>query len=168
MKKYPEWQAQIFDLLVDECGQIWEFDVLLFMATTLSNLQRLSLFGDPKQLPPYVTKLVNRGSEFKSLFNLFQGDTERMVPSNHRTNTDTAIVHLRTQYRMTPSLCGVHAQVFYPELKVLTHRTRGDNPEHDGLYYVPLPPERNPEVLLEKEIKLVMTLFQTIQGAGLG
>ena len=120
--QFPKLKDRLFEIITDEAGQIWDFDALLFL-TDLPKMMRWSLFGDSKQLTPYVTKLVTKREYFSSIMTLFHPNSAE-------------VVRLEVQYRMIPALCKAHAPVFYSEkeYKIRSHRPDPADPRNKGLF----------------------------------
>ena len=153
VNRFKGLSDQIFDVVIDESGQIWEFDALVFLSR-LPSVTRCVLFGDEFQLTPYVTKLMNQ--TFPSLNAMFQQD-------GHPSNTPH-IIRLRTQYRMNPEICGIHAPIFY-DYPIVSHRQGPTNPDSDGLFWERLPnkTELGDVDFAEYDIQRSLAIFQEIQ-----
>ena len=86
VQQFPHLKDRIFDLVVDEGGQIWEFDFLRLM-WNLPKLMRWAVFGDKNQMTPYITKLLKDDRYFPSIMTLMSQD------DNHKS------IELKIQYR---------------------------------------------------------------------
>ena len=127
-KKFPMLQKRIFDIIFDEGGQIWNLTGLT-IAYSLPGQQRVGIFGDTKQLPPYVTRLAGLRNCQPSIMTPFT-KTNSATTNTHYTCT---ILKLDTQYRMTPAICNAHRPLFY-DYPIITGRSGPCNPLHDGMY----------------------------------
>ena len=154
-QKYPKWTQQIFDLVIDEAGQLWDFDCLLLMSR-FPKLKRCSLFGDDRQLPAYISRLL-RNIMAQSALNIPRASDLLKFVSK-----------LVVQYRAVPALCRVHAPVFYP-YTILSHRepnlTRGgpSNTIPKQGYYYYLLPNRSRLELVQYEVDKALEIYQQIR-----
>ena len=159
LKKFPQLRDTVFDLVLDECGQVWENDCMLFLPQ-LKVMMRFALFGDPKQMTPYVTKLMKKGQYFPAVCSV--------LPSMERGSlcSPFTLFHerLRIQYRTLPEMCDVHAPIFYT-YPVESHRQTPNNPVHDGLYYERLPFgwELDRQTLEQYEVQRALEIYVTIR-----
>lgn len=156
IKKYPELAKRTFDLVFDEVGQVWYLTGLA-ICTRLPNLKRAGLFGDDKQLPPYVTKLAGLASVQPSVMTPFLHAMEAKLACTH-------VLHkLDIQYRMIPVICQAHSPLFY-EYPITTGRGGPPNPISDGAYIDILEVSRQSQVsYLESSCRRAIEIFQTIQ-----
>ena len=121
---------------------------------------RWTLFGDSKQLTPYVTKLVTQRVYFSSIMTLHPQLAE--------------VIRLEVQYRMIPALCNAHAPVFYnaKDYKIRSHRPDPIDPENKGLFLEVLPGGSELQhryggmLLLEYEVKRALDIFEEVQRKG--
>ena len=160
--KYPKWLHQVFDLVIDEAGQLWDFDCLVLLSR-LPNVKRCTMFGDDRQLPAYISRLLREQYKTQSALNIAR-----------RSDLNKFVSKLVVQYRAVPALCRVHAPVFYP-YPIRTHREENLNrggPSNtlpkQGYYYSRLPDlDRNPlegSSLLEYEVNKALDIYQQIRG----
>lgn len=138
LERYPSLPGRVFDAVLDESGQLWDFDALLFLPK-LYRLMRLFLFGDLHQLAPYVTKLLGTDQQFRAIMAMF-----KYVEPN--TPLTPFVVRLLIQYRMYPSLCQAHAPVFY-DYKIVSARTEPADRSAAGPFF-----ERVPDQAERKDI----------------
>ena len=145
IKKFPDLKHLIFDLVVDEAGQVWEFDLLCFM-WHLPKLMRWAVFGDQYQMTPYITKLLKDDRYFPSIMTLMD-----LTPHQK--------IHLVLQYRTHEHLCRIHAPVFY-DYDISSKRKEPDNPDHDGLFVECL----SAKCTIEDEVRRAIEIYQDIKG----
>jgi len=157
--KFPKWLHQVFDLVIDEAGQVWDFDCLVLLSR-LPNVKRCMMFGDDRQLPAYISRLLREQYNAQSALNIAR-----------RSDLNTFVSKLVVQYRAVPALCRVHAPVFYP-YQIQTHReenlTRGgpsNTPPKQGYYYCRLPPfsRHSGPSRLQYEVKKALDIYQQIR-----
>ena len=130
LERYPSLPGRVFDAVLDESGQLWDFDALLFLPK-LYRLMRLFLFGDLNQLAPYVTKLLGTDQQFRAIMAMF-----KFVEPN--TPLTPFVARLVIQYRMYPSLCQAHAPVFY-DYKIVSARAEPADRSAAGPFFERVP-----------------------------
>lgn len=88
-------------LLLDEASQIWELDAINFLRK-LDRFKRIIIFGDEKQLPPYVEIEIT---------------THRSLIDNLLSKRENAPSHtmLGIQYRM-PSVLGIWYLLYFTKI----------------------------------------------------
>ena len=138
LRKHPLLALRCFDLVTDESGQIWKLSSVDFLSR-LPNLRRWGMFGDPAQLPPYVTRLIDLADTQPSVMDVFltsEGDSSGTGLTTHVTSKGGTkhVVRLNIQYRMIPVICEAHAPLFY-DYKITSARTVVNNPGFDGRFY---------------------------------
>jgi len=168
LKKFGQLSEVIFDVFVDEAGQLFHLDVMLIMAW-LPNVVRMRVFGDVYQLPPYVTKLLKEDVVQPSLMRvllhcLFSGDSPLTASK----------IRLQWQYRMTAKLCRLHTGVFYgAQARISTFRQASPNPKWDGYWLLRVPTGRGDEMrrgvqsYVQRSVKAALDAFLEVHSKNL-
>jgi len=160
-RKYSTWTHQVFDLVIDEAGQLWDFDFLLLLSR-FPKLKRCSLFDDGNQLPAYISRLLRDSTK----------NTGSALDVPSCSDLCKFVKKLVVQYRAVPALCRVHAPVFYP-YEIRSHRepnlTRGGPSKtlpYQGYYYCPLPRSQKGlggQSLVQYEVDRALEIYQHIR-----
>lgn len=161
LRKFPELRTLIVDVVLDECSQVWAHDAMLFLPQ-FPRLMRLAVFGDDKQQPPYVTKLMKLDVYFDAVVSVLpKGGTLQSPWTFFRTR-------LLIQYRTLPEMCRVHAPLFY-DYSIQSYRQIPHNPAHDGLYFERLPCgwELQNKSLIEYEVQRALDIYVELREKGL-
>ena len=135
-KHHKHVLQRITDVFIDEGSQFWELDSMRLFPM-ISACQRVVLYGDTRQLGPFLAKMVDskQGTipplNDKSLMAKYTDDIRSLSPRRS---------YLTVQYRMTPELMIPHAKTFYPDRKITCGSTTSHKrPLPRGLFLYPLP-----------------------------
>jgi len=152
--KWTHLKNITFDLITDESGIIWNFDALIFLCQ-LNNLMRWALFGDSRQLAPYVTRMLKMDVYYPSVMSLWQSGSSFNI---------TIPFKLDIQYRMIPELCLAHAPVFY-DYPITSFRSTPSPNHNHGLFVDRLPSgtEIRGQLLEEYEAKRALQIHRHIE-----
>jgi AAA domain-containing protein/nuclease-like protein len=114
-------------VIVDEAGRCDPGE----LAVPLQAGKRVLLVGDHKQLPPmFDDDVVEEASSTLGMptERLEVSDFERAFTSAYGLEVGTTLV---TQYRMTPAICDLVSEVFYPETPLETEREPSESWHHE-------------------------------------
>ena len=117
-KRFPWLKPSMVDVIIDEASQLWVND-MPHLLQHLPSLQRMSIFGDSRQLPPHICKYLHwvPKKDQPCVASVLEA---RSVPTTLFSPTR---VRLCVSYRMCSQLLFAHASIFYPDLRVIQGRT---------------------------------------------